>query len=103
MINIALYKPDIPQNTGAIVRLAACLNLKIHINKNNRHNVNVLRQIGIRPIIKIEESVGWNNKIERMVNQPWSREDSRMERFDIQNRYHQIKRLYLKTKLILVK
>jgi tRNA (cytidine/uridine-2'-O-)-methyltransferase len=31
MINIVLYKPDIPQNTGAIVRLSACLNLKIHI------------------------------------------------------------------------
>ena len=31
MINIALYKPDIPQNTGAIVRIAACLNLKVHI------------------------------------------------------------------------
>ncbi|OUX53340.1 MAG: tRNA methyltransferase [Pelagibacteraceae bacterium TMED287] len=31
MINIALYKPDIPQNTAAIVRLAGCLNLKIHI------------------------------------------------------------------------
>jgi tRNA (cytidine/uridine-2'-O-)-methyltransferase len=31
MINIVLYKPDIPQNTAAIVRLAACLNLKIHI------------------------------------------------------------------------
>ena len=31
MINIALYKPDIPQNTAAIVRLSACLNLKIHI------------------------------------------------------------------------
>ena len=31
MINIALYEPDIPQNTAAIVRLAACLNLKIHI------------------------------------------------------------------------
>ena len=31
MINIALYKPDIPQNTAAIVRLAACLGLKIHI------------------------------------------------------------------------
>tara|TARA_B110000037_G_C16883095_1_gene408836 strand:+ start:52 stop:492 length:441 start_codon:yes stop_codon:yes gene_type:complete len=26
-----LYKPDIPQNTAAIVRLSACLNLKIHI------------------------------------------------------------------------
>jgi len=31
MINIVLYKPDIPQNTGAIIRLSACLNLKIHI------------------------------------------------------------------------
>ena len=31
MINIALYKPDIPQNTAAIVRLSACLNLKLHI------------------------------------------------------------------------
>ena len=31
MINIVLYKPDIPQNTAAIVRLSACLNIKIHI------------------------------------------------------------------------
>src|SRR6056300_1552466 len=31
MINIALYKPDIPQNTAAIVRLSACLNLRIDI------------------------------------------------------------------------
>jgi tRNA (cytidine/uridine-2'-O-)-methyltransferase len=31
MINLAIYKPDIPQNTAAIIRLAACLSLKIHI------------------------------------------------------------------------
>ena len=31
MINIALYQPDIPQNTAAIIRLASCLNLKVHI------------------------------------------------------------------------
>jgi len=30
-MNIVLYKPDIPQNTAAIVRLSACLNLKMHI------------------------------------------------------------------------
>jgi len=30
-MHIALYKPDIPQNTAAIIRLCACLNLKIHI------------------------------------------------------------------------
>ena len=32
-MHIALYKPDIPQNTAAIIRLGACLNLKIHINE----------------------------------------------------------------------
>ena len=31
MINIALYKPDIPQNTAAIIRLSACLSIKLHI------------------------------------------------------------------------
>ena len=30
-MHIALYKPDIPQNTAAIIRLGACLNLKIHL------------------------------------------------------------------------
>ena len=30
-MHIALYKPDIPQNTAAIIRLSACLSLKIHI------------------------------------------------------------------------
>lgn len=28
---IALYEPDIPQNTGTLLRLGACLNLPIHI------------------------------------------------------------------------
>jgi tRNA (cytidine/uridine-2'-O-)-methyltransferase len=30
-MHIALYKPDIPQNTAAIIRLSACLGLKVHI------------------------------------------------------------------------
>lgn len=30
-MHIVLYKPDIPQNTASIVRLGACLDLKIHI------------------------------------------------------------------------
>ena len=28
---IALYEPDIPQNTGTILRLAACLGVAVHI------------------------------------------------------------------------
>ena len=31
MIDIALYQPDIHQNTAAIIRLGACLRLKVHI------------------------------------------------------------------------
>jgi len=30
-IQIALYEPDIPQNTGTILRLCACLGLEAHI------------------------------------------------------------------------
>lgn len=31
MIEIALYQPDIPQNTGTILRLGACFGLRVHI------------------------------------------------------------------------
>ncbi len=31
MIGIALYKPDIPQNTASIIRLSACFNIDVHI------------------------------------------------------------------------
>ena len=29
-MHIALFKPDIPQNTAAIIRLSSCLGLKVH-------------------------------------------------------------------------
>ncbi len=31
MPEIALYQPDIPQNTGTILRLAACMGVKVHL------------------------------------------------------------------------
>lgn len=31
MVAIALYQPDIPQNTGNILRLAACLDVSVHV------------------------------------------------------------------------
>lgn len=30
-LSLALYQPDIPQNTGAILRLCACMNTDLHI------------------------------------------------------------------------
>jgi tRNA (cytidine/uridine-2'-O-)-methyltransferase len=32
-MHIALYQPDIPQNTGTILRIGACLNVPVHIIK----------------------------------------------------------------------
>ena len=42
-MHIALYKPDIPQNTAAIIRLCACLNLRIHIIEPCGFNLNDYR------------------------------------------------------------
>ena len=43
MISIALYKPDIPQNTASILRLCACLGLKLHIIEPCGFNLNDTR------------------------------------------------------------
>ena len=40
MISIALYKSAIPQNTASILRLCACLGLKIHIIEPCGFNLN---------------------------------------------------------------
>ena len=39
-MHIILYKPDIPQNTAAIIRLGACMNLKIHLIEPCGFNLN---------------------------------------------------------------
>ena len=61
-MHIALYKPDIPQNTGAIIRLSACLNLKIHIIEPCGFDLNdsrskrvVMDYIGFSKISKYED------------------------------------------------
>jgi tRNA (cytidine/uridine-2'-O-)-methyltransferase len=61
-MHIALYKPDIPQNTAAIIRLCACLNLKIHIIEPCGFNLNdsrfkrvVMDYIGFSKIFRYED------------------------------------------------
>lgn len=39
-MHIVLYKPDIPQNAAAIIRLSACLNLKLHLLEPCGFNLN---------------------------------------------------------------
>jgi tRNA (cytidine/uridine-2'-O-)-methyltransferase len=61
-MHIALYKPDIPQNTGAIIRLSACFNLKVHIIEPCGFNLNdsrfkrvVMDYIGLTKIYRYED------------------------------------------------
>ena len=39
-MHIVLYKPDIPQNTAAIIRLSACFDMKIHLIEPCGFNLN---------------------------------------------------------------
>ncbi len=61
-MHIVLYKPDIPQNTAAIIRLSACLNLKVHIIEPCGFNLDdsrfkrvVMDYIGFSKIFKYED------------------------------------------------
>ena len=58
-MHIVLYKPDIPQNTAAIIRLGACLNLSIHLIEPCGFNLNdnrfkrvVMDYIGLSKIVR---------------------------------------------------
>ena len=75
-MHIALYKPDIPQNTAAIIRLSACLNLKIHIIEPCGFNLHdprfkrvVMDYLGFSKIFKYEnyEDFSRRNNKRRIV------------------------------------
>ena len=69
MINIALYQPDIPQNTAAIIRLGACLGLKIHIIEPCGFNIRDKRfqrvamdYIKLTKIIRYDDYIAFTKK-----------------------------------------
>ena len=75
-MHIALYKPDIPQNTAAIIRLGACLNLKIHIIEPCGFNLHdsrfkrvVMDYMGMSRIFRYEDYDNFlkKNKDKRIV------------------------------------
>ena len=58
-MHIVLYKPDIPQNTAAIIRLSACLNLNIHLIEPCGFNLNdsrfkrvVMDYVGLSKVVR---------------------------------------------------
>lgn len=63
MLAIALFQPDIPQNTGTILRTAACLGLTVHIIEPAGFAINdgALRRAGLDylPAASLERHVNW--------------------------------------------
>ena len=60
-MHIVFYKPDIPQNTAAIIRLSACLNLRVHIIEPCGFNLNdkrfrrvVMDYIGLSKVFRYD-------------------------------------------------
>lgn len=49
LMHLALYQPDIPQNTGAILRLGACLDVGVHIIEPSGFDISdrALRRAGL--------------------------------------------------------
>ena len=75
-MHIALYKPDIPQNTAAIIRLGACLSLKIHIIEPCGFNLHdsrfkrvVMDYIGLSKIFRYQDYYDFldKNKKKRII------------------------------------
>tara|TARA_Y200000002_G_scaffold263982_1_gene219216 strand:- start:459 stop:908 length:450 start_codon:yes stop_codon:yes gene_type:complete len=75
-MHIVLYKPDIPQNTAAIIRLSACLKLKVHIIEPCGFNLNdprfkrvVMDYMGLSKILRYNDYDAFlkKNKKSRIV------------------------------------
>ncbi len=76
-LSLALYQPDIPQNTGTIIRLAACLNSKLHIihptgfafsQKNlRRYGMDYIDFSNIKEHISFEAFENWRKDNEKRL------------------------------------
>ena len=71
-MHIVLYKPDIPQNIAAIIRLGACLNLNIHLIEPCGFNLNdrrfkrvVMDYIGLSEIFRYNDFEAFIKKFKK--------------------------------------
>ena len=73
MFNIALFKPDIPQNTAAILRIGACFGLKIHLIEPCGFNLNDKRfrrvVMDYINLTKIKRYQDFNDFLKKIKNQ----------------------------------
>lgn len=64
-MQMALYQPEIPENTAAILRLAACLDLRLHLIEPLGFALNTkkMRRIGMdyRDLVRVERHASFGH------------------------------------------
>lgn len=77
MPDIALYQPDIPQNTGTILRLAACLGVTVHMiepagfplsdSALKRAGMDYLERVALERHVTFKSFDEWRRKLNRRL------------------------------------
>jgi tRNA (cytidine/uridine-2'-O-)-methyltransferase len=69
-MNITLFEPDIPQNTGSLMRLAACLGVRLHIIEpcgfllDDKQLKRVAMDYGVQT--DLQRHISWNKFLENI-------------------------------------
>lgn len=96
MPDLVLYQPDIPQNTGTILRLAACMDIAVHVvepagfplsdHALKRAGMDYLERIALRRHVTFEAFEDWRGAEERRLvllttagSEPYHRFDFRKD------------------------
>lgn len=72
-MNIALFEPDIPQNTGSLMRLAVCLGVRLHIIEpcgfllDDKQLKRVAMDYGVQTDLR--RHISWEKFLENIGNQ----------------------------------
>ncbi|WP_306029371.1 tRNA (cytidine(34)-2'-O)-methyltransferase [Stappia sp. MMSF_3263] len=96
MPDLVLYQPDIPQNTGTILRLAACLDVTVHVvepagfplsdHALKRAGMDYLERVALHRHVTFEAFEAWRGAQERRLvllttagSEPYHRFDFRKD------------------------
>ena len=99
-MRIALYEPDIPQNTGTILRLCACLGVEAHIIEPAAGTVFAVSEKGIwiRPLTNNKPAVFKNCILAAPQDGLYFPENLSDDRKTFLDLFHQGMELYLEKK-----
>jgi tRNA (cytidine/uridine-2'-O-)-methyltransferase len=96
MVDLVLFQPDIPQNTGTILRLAACMNVTAHVvepagfplsdHALKRAGMDYLERVAMHTHVSFEAFENWRRAQSRRLVLLTTKAETRCHDFDFQDR-----------------